>query len=185
VTFRADQVRAIYYGASPAPQSPPHLAPSARDEALRALKALRSVAEGRTTYRDYARRVSDTKIIVDRYLQEPERSDAELKAAMAEALHFYQLAGTAWEMEITLKEEPTRRVAADPAVARCPAAQSLIDEYRRRDATFSGNAAHRGWTEAYTAAIVLRLVKSGSRPFWVCAGDKLAEAEKLVLGQVR
>ena len=65
VTFSGEEVRAIYYGsASNAKPS----SGSASAEAVMALKTRQSVASGNPTYGDYAPRVTDAKIVADRYL---------------------------------------------------------------------------------------------------------------------
>ena len=64
------------------------------------LKALRSVVEAGIVYKDYAARVLDTKIKVDRYLQMPSHGDAKAKASVSEAMNYYLLASNVWPEKI-------------------------------------------------------------------------------------
>jgi len=81
ITFEQEKVRAIYFGPAPAPTQSQ---PSALAEAMKALKAIQFVTYGGVSYRDYAPRVSDAKIVVDRYLQEPaEQGRGEVRSAIA------------------------------------------------------------------------------------------------------
>jgi len=64
------------------------------------LKALRSVVEAGIIYKDYATRVLDTKIKVDRYLQMPSHGDAKAKASVSEAMNYYLLASNVWPEKI-------------------------------------------------------------------------------------
>lgn len=116
ITFEGEKVRAIYFGAAPAIQ----VQPSAMDEAMKALKGLRSVAQGGITYRDYVPRVSDAKIVVDRYLQEPDASP--VKTSISEAMQFYVFAGAVWNAKIT--SQPG--IGAHPMVERCPALREKV-----------------------------------------------------------
>jgi hypothetical protein len=102
-------------------------------KALKMLKALRSVAQGGVTYRDYTPRVSDAQIIVDRYVQEPERGDAEIKGAIAESMRLYGLAGSAWNARISQRNYS---FGADPAIARCEPAQRLIAHSKQSGGKF-------------------------------------------------
>jgi hypothetical protein len=74
---------------------------SDEQEAVDSLKALRSVVEAGTTYKDYATRVLDTKIKVNRYLQTPLQGDAKARASVSEAMNYYLLAINAWAEKIS------------------------------------------------------------------------------------
>ena len=65
ISIPLEKVKAIYFGA--VPSASPTAPPPARD-ALDALRGLQSVVESGLTYRDYATRVLDAKVKVDRYL---------------------------------------------------------------------------------------------------------------------
>jgi hypothetical protein len=73
ITFPRDKVRAIYLG----PASNVVSQPSLRVEALRSLKGVQSAVAGGISYSDYAPRVTDAKIVVDRYLDE-DKSDSDI-----------------------------------------------------------------------------------------------------------
>jgi hypothetical protein len=96
IAFPREKVRAIYFGPVPAPTQP-----SGIQEALRALKALQSVTSAGVNYRDYAPRVGDAKIQVDRYVSEPKGTIAETRSAIAAAMGFYILASSAWSASMT------------------------------------------------------------------------------------
>src|SRR5438128_1620847 len=95
-------------------------------DALRALQALRSATTIGITYQDYARRLVDTKIIVDRDLATDE-AGARLKLAMG----YYGLAGRAWSEKVCC----ARLVAFDSAVqpyVSCKAVPALQASTRSR-----------------------------------------------------
>ena len=83
VAFQPEQVRAIYYGAAPVSAE---VQPSPVQEAMKAVRGLQSVSQGGITYRDYAPRVSDAKVIVDRYLQDTGEPESPGKASIKDAL---------------------------------------------------------------------------------------------------
>src|SRR5712692_6783873 len=64
ITVPIARVRAIYLGAAPTTAK----ADSTATDALEALKALQSVTSSGVSYRDYAPRVLDAKVKVDKYL---------------------------------------------------------------------------------------------------------------------
>jgi len=99
VTFKAEQVRAIFYGSAPT-SSPAAL--SQESEALAALKALQSVTTSSPTYRNYAPRVTDTKIIIDRYLSTQGNGDAiDFRSALKDAMDYHVVASASWNKIIT------------------------------------------------------------------------------------
>ncbi len=162
ITFQRDQVRAIYFGAAPAPFTQP----SALQEALRALKALQSVTQGGVTYRDYGPRVNDAKIVVDRYLQEPEKSDAPERNMIKEALEIYVFALTAWSSKVA-DSPPSFVLARDPVVDRCPALKQKVVHL-----PITGDA----WKDVERGVII----KFEIPTIWSCASDKIAEAERIL-----
>ena len=91
ITFEGERVRAIYFGTAPAPIV---AQPTPRDEAMKALRGLRSVTEGGINQRDYAPRASDAKIVVDRYRADVPADVA--RDAISESPGFYVFAATAW-----------------------------------------------------------------------------------------
>ncbi len=89
-------MKAIYFGAPPS--QGPTAAPPVRD-ALDALRGLRSVVESGLTYRDYATRVLDAKVKVDRYLLSSPNDPSELRTAIEITMREYELAGKAWNLQ--------------------------------------------------------------------------------------
>jgi hypothetical protein len=168
VTFAPAQVRAIYYGSAPASTRAPLVE---RDEALGALEGLRSVARTGVTYREYAPRVSEAQLVVDRYLQKEDGAPS-IKGAIADSFHFYALAGTAWNAGLSRGNYAT--VGTDAALARCAHAQRVIAESKRKS-PFIWRA--KGAGEGATTGMVI--ATDGIAALWSCASDKLAEAEKL------
>ena len=168
VTFAPAQVRAIYYGSAPASTTAPLLE---RDEAIGALEGLRSVARTGVTYREYAPRVSEAQLVVDRYLQKEDGAPS-IKGAIADSFHFYALAGAAWNAGLSRGNYAT--VGTDSALARCAHAQQVIAESKRKR-PFIWRA--KGAGEGATTGMVI--ATDGIAALWSCASDKLAEAEKL------
>jgi hypothetical protein len=168
VTFAPAQVRAIYYGSAPASRTAPLVE---RDEALGALEGLRSVARAGVTYREYAPRVSEAQLVVDRYLRKEDGAPS-IKGAIAESFHFYALAGTAWNAGLSRGNYAT--VGTDAALARCEPAQRVIAESKRKS-PFIWRA--KGAGEGATTGMVI--ATDGIAALWSCASNKLAEAEKL------
>lgn len=167
ITFEQEKVRAIYFGPTPTPQ----VLPSALDEAIKALKALESATKGGVSYREYAPRVIDAKVIVDRYLGMPISGDQSIRQAVADAMSFYVLASTAWNGRV-VRGGTESFVAAgrDPAVQKCPAAKQAAEEPRR------ASPSPRILGEDY--AIGSALAYFGLPSLWSCASDKIAEAER-------
>lgn len=169
VTFAPAQVRAIYYGSAPASTTPASLVE--RDEAIGALEALRSVARTGVTYREYAPRVGEAQLVVDRYLQKEDGAPA-IKGAIADSFRFYALAGAAWNAGLSRGNYAT--VGTDSALARCAHAQRVIAESKRKS-PFLWRA--KGAGEGATTGMVI--ATDGIAALWSCASDKLAEVEKL------
>jgi len=167
VTFKPDQVRAIYYGAPPAPPSPPL---AERDEAVRALQALRSVAQPGVVYREYAARVSDTQLVVDRYLQREDGAPA-IKIAIADSMRLYALAGSAWAASTSRGNYA--QVGSDAALVGCEQAQRVIAESKQKKPFIWRS---KGAGEAATTGMVIGT--EGIPAVWTCAADKLAQAER-------
>ena len=168
VTFKPEQVRAIYYGAAPATSS----APSLGTEALRALKALQSAVGGGLTYRDYGPRLTDTKIQLDRYFDSPIKDDKPVRAAMDKALQFHLLALTAWSAKIS---------KADAAGMMTVGTSPLVDECAgTREIAQKSKSVRSGVSQEI--AIGLSVSFEGIPALWSCAAEKVAEAENLLAG---
>jgi len=171
ITFDGEKVRAIYFGAAPSPVASQ---PSARDEAMRALKALRSVAQGGITYRDYAPRASDAKIVVDRYLGEGR--DVPERSVIREAMEYYTYASSAWGASLSGDVAGFQTTGASPLIKRCPALTAELERSKREQPYLWRGTA----METATAGIVIG--GRGVSAIWSCAADKIAEAEKLLGG---
>jgi hypothetical protein len=141
-----------------------------RVEALKALKGLRSATSGPLAYRDYAPRVTEAKIVLDRYLEEPERGDGQARTAMRQAFDLYALAVSAWRAESTMKAADSKELASDSRVELCPALFARVaappanDPYK----DIPDPIVRRGATIAFNVGMI-----------WVCAADKIDEAERL------
>lgn len=160
ITFEQEKVRAIYLGSPPQAQ----MQSSTLDDALKALGGLQSVVAGGVNYRDYAPRVSDAKIIVDRYIQEPERGDGAVKEAVAAAMRYYASAARAWSAR--LSRSNYEQVANDPSLRDCPPMLDIVEE-AKRDRTAISEPSKIG------IYVGLRF-----QPLWSCASDKIGEAER-------
>jgi hypothetical protein len=169
ITFDREKVRAIYFGAAPAASL---AQPSARDEAMKALKGLRSVAQGGIAYRDYAPRVSDAKIVVDRYLGEGQESPD--RAPIRESMEYYVYAASAWNSSVS--RSGYEEIAVNPLMQRCQPLMAELGRSQRDDALLWRSTDPR--MRLMTAGILI-----GSRGvpiIWACAADKITEAEKLL-----
>jgi hypothetical protein len=85
MTIATDKVRAIYFGATIGPST----ALSGFGEALDALKAVRSVTTSGVSYRDYAPRVLEAKIKIDKYLQSTKEPDQRSGLQLRSAMRYY------------------------------------------------------------------------------------------------
>jgi uncharacterized protein YfaQ (DUF2300 family) len=129
---------------------------------MKALKGLASIAQAGVTYRDYAPRVLDAKVVVDRSLQ------SSPDEAIGAAMRLYVFVSSAWS--VTLAEGDYESIGNDRALADCPTATTAINAAVRRL-----GYAPRNLTPAYVRGF---LIKEAFPAFWACASDKIAEAEK-------
>jgi len=127
--------------------------------------------------------VTDAKIVVDRYLQQPEEGDAHLRDVIADAMRFHTVAAAAWNA--WMREDPLAYLRAVGPVALlkarggaaqqdCPAAVEAThaDLPQKAGGGFGPRSMPRGMeTQASVHA---------ASALWSCASDKLAEAEKLM-----
>lgn len=92
----------------------------AAKEVLLQLKALDSVVDGGVTYRDYVKRVSDTKIKVDQFLEEQKPSPIpEFNNNIADALQYYVTASHMWEAKVAPRWDNLFFGVNNPTVAKC------------------------------------------------------------------
>lgn len=136
----------------------------ARD-ALQALRDLRSVLSVGTRLPDYSARLGDAKIKVDRYLAQPERGDKEPRAAMAEAIEFYRVAGVAWRVSLRMIVYETQQLGGESALERCEDLKPVLD----REASIV-NASGNG-LRGFNAASEFKLL-------WTCASRRIDRAAK-------
>lgn len=163
ITFDREKVRAIYFGTAPS-SVPPQ--PSASEEAFGALRGLESVTKTGVNYREYARRVLDAKVIVDRYLRS-ETGQTEVRSKIQAAMQLYEFAAFVWNTDVTRGEYEA--IPTHPAVALCPQAlQGAVVSAKRF--TRRENPGE--------IAIGIGFTGAGMSPIWSCASDKTAEAER-------
>ena len=160
VTFKAEQVRAVYYGAAPAIEPPAALKPGAR--ALAALRALKSVAEAGTVYRDYVSRVADAKVEVDR----DSVTSSELNAALGGAMNYYILARNVWQQQVSSRTVEDQFTNMYLPLMDDKGGCQQIPALKTR---FWSNSSDKAQLVSEIVALV-----------WICAADQLAAAEKLL-----
>jgi hypothetical protein len=169
VTFGKEKVRAIYFGVAPAAMS----SPGPASDAIKALKAVQSVTQGGIAYREYATRVNDAKIVVDRYLEAASPQNDSSKAAVAAAMGYYVLASSTWNASIT------QRVPDLPAVdvpfEECR--QLLVALPPRNPADLQDANKRREYFLTILRGMPL-MGNSLTAPLWSCASERIAEAEK-------
>ncbi len=191
ITMPFAKVRAIYIGA--APTAAP--AVSAAKEALDALMGLQSVTNAGISYLDYAPRVLDAKIKVDKYLSGSSEGDAP-RAAIRIAMQYYELAATAWNGSLMKYNDKATQVGrtlrGDPALMECPSVRTAIAGADASAVGISGGYIGEGKfrvklpqkTAAETAetAVYFTGTHVGQNPaiLWSCGSDKIAEAEELL-----
>ena len=130
-------------------------------EALRQLKALASVAEGGTTYQDYARRVSDAKIKVDQFLDEYRSSPlSKFNEHIADSLGFYVAASSAWNVKVS--QNPFSNLAQNPYILKCAPIQEEIAQGRRTRPNAQDEVT----------------IMFGIPRLWECARNSVIDAEK-------
>jgi hypothetical protein len=171
VTIPLAKVQAIYFGAqkpASASATPPPFA-----EALDALRALRSVTESGITFRDYAPRVLDAKIKVDKYLSTSANDAAGLRSSIGLATREYELASRVWSA--TFQEDGVSTMTAivdnlEPDILKnCPVVKRAVERV-------SISTALRNLNVPDTAPV-------GPAPWavlWSCASANVAEADRLL-----
>lgn len=174
ITVEPEKVRAIYFESAPSGPAQP----SARGEAMNALKGLQSVTRGGITYTEYAPQVKAAKSLVDRYLREPpEQGSRAARAAIAEAMQYYVLASAAWNARVARGDYAI--AGADPVIEKCPELKRVVDEaYAERAKTPAYLKSTP--TSALTAYDDGRAVAANLPIVWACASDKIAEAERVM-----
>jgi hypothetical protein len=171
LTIPLERVRTIYFGTAPVRAA---TAPTDSQEAMDALKALRSVTTTGIAYRDYTQRMLDAKVKVDKYLASPADDSPQLRGAIRVAMLEYELASQSWLVGSSSSPiahadlwEPMGKILEDPEVAKCPVAARAV-----RTA---------GRTDAKSLGLSLVLLPGGAPgDLWPCASQQIAEAERLI-----
>jgi hypothetical protein len=164
LTIETDRVRAIYFGAAPPPVA-------TEFESLSALKALQSVTRVGVTYRDYATRLGDAKIGVDRGLLAVRTASPEAACAIETAIRYYTAVGRAWSANISHERSWSVGKSELPTGCRFYEEAKVREEERVRGIP----TAVPRWREfertvLFSADEVLQV-------FWAYASEKIAEAE--------
>lgn len=184
-----EKVRSIQLDAAPVAKPVP---PAVAKDAMAALRSAQSAAGRGAVHADYAQAVSDAGFAVSRYLRDP--ADAPAKAAMKEALALHVFALTAWETR--MRTFGYAALEIDPAGEKCPGLKRVLsreekavaEENARQKARFDREAkakeAEKASPPPEPAPIAFEpgqvIATKGVAELWSCAGDKIAEAQKLL-----
>lgn len=142
---------------------------TAASQALQALEGLRSMTESGTNYQQYMARVTEAQVQLDRALGEMGATgNSEARRALELAMKLYVAAAMAWEATLMHQEGGwlglAQELPRDAELPKCPAIRVVLDQahkQREHEETFA--------FEALNIA-----------PFWSCAADQVARAERLV-----
>ena len=174
ITFGMDKVRSIHIGAAPSAQE----APPGNGEGLEAVKALQSIVSSGVSYRDYAPRVLDARVRVDKYLESVRGSGSPSAIHLSMAMTYYEMASAAWGARlfgkrvdgISPEEVEIGRTANNSKVLNsCTQLHKLIQNARLG----SNYPPDHRWTFQEIGQTL------GEHPgtFWECASLKIGEAE--------
>lgn len=150
LTFSADQVRAIYYDQAPVVSLKTD--PSPGQTGLAALQAFRrKLGEGMTS-REYSTLLADVTLNMEA-VRRDERVPAPVKDVLEKALGYYNSASSVWEGSLRNRSSVIDEATISRLLNdRCPELRALRDRER---------------------GVVLQKM-------WLCAGDALDDAERLV-----
>ena len=158
--------------------------PAPSQEALDALKALRSVVQTGLDYRDYSQRVLDAKVKVDQYLSAPASGAAE-RNGIQTAMREYELARDVWDASFNflniLKLSSERRQAIgqfleDPEMT-CPV---LTDFVKQEGKGRHGEDLAGSFLNQASAMYQVRHTRV-YESLWTCASAQVAQAERLIM----
>jgi len=138
-------------------------------EAIQAVKAVQADTKVGVTYREYAPRVLDAQITVDRYIR-TDGGNGQIKELVRQAMALYVLASSAWEARISKRTEGT--LADDPALELCPVVKDKVDKAQASDSV----------AQAVAREIA---VAAGVEALWGCVSERIAEIDGLRLGVAR
>ncbi len=149
----------------------------AAKEALRQLKALTSVTEGGTIYRNYSTRVEDVKIKVDQFLDEYKPSPLpKFNQQIADSLGFYVVASSVWnakQLGISANAiEAGFPILQNEYVSKCPPLQVAMARSLEKTRKDPRRTTSDQWVNSAT------LVFDGLPLLWECARNSLIDAEK-------
>jgi hypothetical protein len=97
--------------------------------ALEALLGIHGILKEGLTYEDYAARVLDAQVQVNRYLNSPAAASPDLRDGAHEAMELYVFASRVWDGRNKNQAAP---LAADRALDFCPALRSLVEKVPER-----------------------------------------------------
>jgi hypothetical protein len=196
MTIPLEKVQAIYFGAAK-PTSALKV-PTASAEALDALRGLRSVTDSGVSFRDYAPRVLDAKVKVDRYFGSPTTDTEELRNAIGVAMREYELASRTWALsisasrgtEVIVQSGTGKTIEEDAGISKCPAVRNIIDQVDKERLEVSWLAPYRyqivswarlgaSWSEQRQAMIGYAVGQT-PRILWACASAQLGDADRLL-----
>src|SRR6266478_8038803 len=69
-------------------------------DAIRALRALNAATTAGLDKTEYQRRMIDTKVLIEEYLESPSAGDSEIRMIVGRSMRLYELAGRAWADQI-------------------------------------------------------------------------------------
>jgi hypothetical protein len=134
---------------------------------------LRSGTEAGVSYRDYAPRVLDAKVRVDKYIGSATNDPAELRRAISLAIREYVLASESWNVSIANKEELTvefgQQLVNDPEVSNCPLIRDKIETWTSVVKNVHDRLKYIGQKDENLTAL------------WGCAAAQIGEVERLLV----
>ena len=139
------------------------------------MKALQSVTSGSVTYSEYASRVNDAKIVVDRYLEEAERDDGILRDAVKAAIGYYVLVSSLWNAKIASRGG-YETASENPLVKQCAPTQKVITTVRHFR-PLGGD--YTPYSELGPGDRGYLVMAYGMPGLLSCASEKVTEAEQL------
>jgi hypothetical protein len=149
-------------------------------ESLDSVQALRSVVKSGVAYRDFAPRVLDARVKVDRYLNSPESpGEANLRASVSAAIRYYELASNLWNASIVGSAKSEAEYASvglelqtNLRISGCKGTRDILDVIK-----LSG---HGDTSNLQVFASAIGSLGEQLRSALVsCAAAKVSEAEKL------
>jgi hypothetical protein len=163
--------------------------PTAKD-ALDALHGLKSVTEAGVNFIEYSSRTLDTKVKVDRYLDEAPKDDKQ-RTAIDNAMNLYVIARGAWSASIHQDAallQTIGEIALRPTVsAACPFDKIMLEGAERKgldkskfETMLSEQKNFPKEKRALSVGLLLQTtIGAQPAPLWGCATAQLADADKI------